>query len=387
MFTNMIDRFVSSNSRPSKERVTFPIVKSLSLYDEIPWDEYLAEDRQFSFVDGTSVMAGYLLQQSASGNFHTVARLASMIGMIVPVEKKNPWVLQWYISVGDANDLSGANVPIIRLMVYRRYCQSKAKTDPVEELNELCNELDDAFVKLKLDATRMDGKSFYQWMATWLNPSISNTHLMNTWPYQAGSPDADEVLYELDLADVILQSEHVVDDNSGVWYFNKSPTVYVPVESITYISSEKIAVLWENMPVNTTCVLTILFSNNRAKKILDKESSKDIGDIPELHGITLEKLYQFHLGFYTSDINRASLEKAVNRLIPLLLCYGIKSYNPFVQDDKYRIGNVIRHLPGVFKYTAARFSAREARYLHGSDLMSLLPLVKNQSPIVLEKTQ
>lgn len=384
MLSNIKNAFLSGRTEKSKPKVTFPIVECQSLYDELPWDEYFADEMHISHIDGKSVMAGYVINQLNSGSFHTMARLGSLLGMLVPVEKKNPWILQWYINKTCLS--SNTNSVSIRLVIYRRYCQSNPKVDTSVELSELCDGFDSAFSRLNIDAERMSGQTFYQWMATWLNPSIDGSQLINPWPFTDAPVSDDDGLYDVDVSDLILQSEHVVDDSSGIWYFNKMPFLYAQVESITGVSTKKINSLWENMPNNATCVLTMLFNDNRAKKILDKESSKDISDIPELHGITLEKLYQFHLGVYLFEANKASLEREINRLVSLLLAHGIKAYSPFKQDDKYKVGNVIRFLPGVFKYTASKFSAREARYLHASDLMCLLPLIRQRPQLEKDVT-
>ncbi len=231
---------VSPSQMVTKDDQAKQYRRKKSFTDELPFIDYLADERMFLLEDCYSVAAGFEFRTVNTEGLpaKSLANLRDktmrVIESCIPTKKFNPWVVQVFFSntyslqstVKDAfefktkytaakesdplkevfnelykehlNGVAGENgiftdtqvtnqpfggkETLGRIVIYKKSEQKKKKnavTSPVEELSIV---RDKFFAQLKkltpsgVDVSIIDGKKYYEWMFRWLNPSPEITN-------------------------------------------------------------------------------------------------------------------------------------------------------------------------------------------------------------------
>ncbi|PID63419.1 MAG: conjugative transfer ATPase [Gammaproteobacteria bacterium] len=455
----LLRKLLPSLDKQPESLERWPIRHRISLTDEIPWVEYLDDERQFAFADNKSVMAVYdLTPVPTEGRSIPLLRrivqdLVPIVSDVIPEHSRDPWVMGLYGSfdaridqaidrmeeyasplakgsrytedyirrmrehytdvvrkggyfhddmVSDTN--WGGRMQRARLVIYRRYARSKPDMDSSEELDTVCNKLENSFRTLRVKAERLDGREFYRWMRDWLNPRPAlcdgdPRRLDEVAPYPGDIGDDEDLPFSADLGEMVTLSAPFIDDEHGIWYLDGMPHVVLQTESVQapprpgamtgeIERDEKRYTTIDELPDGTVIALNVIFrpreeTIGNIEKVRDSargdsESARatrlEAQDIVAHAEETGEPLYPCELAFYLRADNLQRLHEAVAEANTTLLRTGIRVYDPFMQKDPVRVGNFIRNLPGLYQASIDEKAARRARLIHANHIMRLAPI-------------
>ena len=458
-FKHFVHKLLPVLDRPPAEREQWPRRRRQSITDELPWVEYLPDVQQIAFADDKTVMACYELTPVATEGRslpmlrRIVQDIVPLLDNVIPEEKHDPWILGFYGNMDHAIDgvvdkmrnyaherasgsaytedylarmeehyhdvtreggyfhddvvtdtAWGGKTQRVRLVLYRQYSRTKPVDDTSDELEIICNKLENVLRSMRIDAERLNGRGFYRWMRNWLNPKPamcggdpSKLDKIAPYPGDLGGEEGLPIGY--DIAEAVTLTRPVIDDKTGVWYLDNMPHVVLQTESVVSVPKpgaltgevERDRLRYttiDQLPEGTVIALNIIFKP-REETLGDIEVVRDSArgssegaratrseakTILEHQEHTQEPLYPCELAFYLRADNMSLLRESVSDAQATLQRAGIKTYDPFMQDDPVRVGNFTRNLPGVMKASIDERAARRARLVHANHIIRLAPI-------------
>lgn len=351
-------------------------------------------------IDGAIELMETYVHERAKGSQYTIDYLKRMAQHYQDVTKQGGYFHDDVVS----DTPWGGQAQRVRVVIYRRYARSKPIDDSTEELEIVCSKMENVFRSLKIDATRLDGKAFYRWMLHWLNPSPKlcggDAKLLDeVAPYPGDADEGEGLPFSFDLAESVTLSKPVIDDKTGIWFLDEMPHVVLQTESVTSVPKPgaltgeierdgKRFTTIDQLPEGTVIALNIIFrprgeilgeiervrDSARGDSVSARATRKEARAILAHQENTQEPLYPCELAFYIRAANLSELDELVSEAQTVLSRAGIKTYDPFMQDDPVRVGNFLRNLPGVMKASIDEKSSRRARLIHANHIARLAPM-------------
>ena len=257
--------------------------------DYLPWMEYDPAAKTFLLEDGRSVGAVYEIDpvgtEGRSEDFKETLRqqTVNLIADTIPEIDPDPWVLQAFVSdefhLGDTaqaiadygerngvvdsyarsyRELAGRQLTRVcregglfeeegfdtpwrgrrrrvRFVLYRRLGRSAGSADvrPDDELNDVCAKMELALRGAGLRFRRYEGRDFYRWMLTWLNPKPACTEgdpgrLLDQAPY----PGDEDLPFGRDFSEMLCLGPPSIDPERGMIYLDGLPHQVVTTQGI-----------------------------------------------------------------------------------------------------------------------------------------------------------
>ncbi|MDC0434754.1 conjugative transfer ATPase [bacterium] len=454
-----LQRLFPTAGQPPSSRVRFDQVANKSFTDEMVWAEYLPEMGQIAFTDDKTVMACYdIIPVATEGRSpallrNMVHKLTPLIHTIVPEHKIDPWVMGIYgysqPAIEGAVELMrdyaherakgsdytedylermaqhyddvtckggyfhddlvsdtrwGGQTQRARIVLYRPYTRSLPTIDPSDELESICKKLENAFKSLNIKASRMDGRDFFVWMRDFFNPAPAicdeDTTKLDTvapWPGDIGAESVDPLSF--DIGEAVTLTPPVVDQETGIWYWDGLPTAVIQAESITAVPQPgaltgeierdnlRFTIL-EKLPANSLVALNIIFKprqDTENEMMLVQTSAKGESHVAvatrnEAQIImgymeeTKEPMYPCELAVYVRARTVSELEEFVSDSMITLQLVGVKCYDPFSEHDPVKASNFIRALPGLYKPSVHLKAARRTKLVHSNHILRFAPI-------------
>ena len=424
-----------------------------SFTDLLPWMEYIPESRAFLLEDGVSLGALFEVQpvgcEARTSAFMTQLRdaIQTAINEAIPERDDAPWVLQIYVQdeprltqfneslarypspAVRASDYSQHYQSVmskhlqaisrpgglfddttvtgsrwqgqqrrIRVVLYRRL-KSNGKMPPAVEVEEALNDVATKWIasltSAGINAQRVNGQAFYQWLLSWFNPNPpladgNPESMLQLAPY----PGDDNLPFGYDFAEQLTLSMPHSDEATSSWIFDKLPHTVVTVQSlrrapdIGHFTAERQAgdqvySLFDRLPEHTIMAITLtLKPQDTTRNHIAQIKRAAVGDSAEA-SITREdaehveremaqgnKLYPVSMAFYVRGDNQKALRNNLNRLHALLLPNGVQ---PIAQEaDLLSLDSYIRNLPMAYDADLDK-SRRRSRLIFSRHIANLVP--------------
>lgn len=432
-----------------KDKKTLP---QKSIVDYLPYLEYDPDDQTFLLEDAKSLAACFELEAiGAEGKTEEFKAevcelLLGVVADSVPLRDPNPWVLQFYVQ--DEFDLSymsrrcaeyrskGAEDTAysnyfqekmaahfqnitreggyfhdktvtgaqwrgkrrrVRMCVFRRAGRNEEASDLEFDLSEVCENIQNAFHAAGVNANRMTGAEFYDWMVAWFNPRPEHfggdvKRLLQEVPY----PGDKNVPYGRDFAEMLFQSCPEADSDRGTVLFDGCPHTIITTTGVRQaptpghftaerIRSERTSCFFDELPDDTKLVMTIVFRpqdlvENHIAKVERASLGGELGSSfakTEAQDVKIkmaqgERLYPTEIAAYVSGKDYDEFRTNVNKATAALQRNGIGAISRL--NELITLDRFFENLP--MAYRPEKVEAHFRAPLHfGGHLAAMLPVV------------
>lgn len=459
-YASMIFDSFKLYDREPEEMVTEADIEKLysvrrSFTDQLPWTEYLTDSNSFLLSDEKSVAAVYdIFPTNAEGvMLSELARIRdnfkSFLTEVFPQEEKNPWVVEFYQSdvlslevfkttvrdyakkLGKENALTKEYLPVMeqhlkdvckegglfhddsvtgvnwrgairtyRMIFYRKYDKnnnpSKGRT-PVDELNDMRQQVESSLSQSNVKAFRVDGKNFYEWLFRWFNPNPAITNgdtdkLLEQLPYV----NNEDLPYGHDFAESLLHRPPESNKDTGSWYFDGMPHKVVTVQNlrrrpkIGAMSAPKqngkyVSALFDRMPEGTVMSMKVIITpNDMIEKRVEKIEDKAKGDSAKTRRIKSETneakerinnddpMYPVELCFFIRGEDESKLRQNQTDVISLLQLEGLNPLDD--ENDPIILDSYLRNLPMNYQPEKEQ-KRRRSRLVFSEHIANLAPIM------------
>lgn len=422
-----------------------------SLSAHLPWVDWSDATNTFLLEDGVSVGCLLELRDFSTESLPEASieaihqKLTSALSRLVPLEAFNPWVIQFFIqddpTLTSLEKQLEAYVPAhlqdkpltkkylemmrehfkaltqpeglfhdplsglpfrgktrrIRLALYRRYSdmQHPPEQDVLEELIGVSDSLIANLQAVGMKVRRMRGKSVYDWLVRWFNPSPSMTEgdvdkLLQQFPYPKdehkpfgwsfcqnvffNSPESTSQGWVMDgqIHKVMLFKELQGLPDIGL------------ISRERAIGDSRYALL-DKLPEGTVYTLQITFeASSTVEAHLKKIEKSAVGNNDEAQHVRAsvararQEMHQHHLLFRTVQAvyyrapSSSKLRQTERQLTALLGNAGLSVVQP--SEDINIIDNYLRFLPCNLSAAFDRQFSFRSHYCYASDVAALLPV-------------
>jgi len=457
--STIVDSFKLYDREP-EEMVTEQDIEAMyavrrSFTDRLPWIEYLTESECFLLDDEKSVAAVYdIFPTNAEGVLLSeLARVRdnfkSFLNEVFPKHEKNPWIVEFYQSDvlslsffsntireyaaerGTENPLTKEYLPVMdqhlkdvckdgglfhdetvtgvnwrgatrtyRMIFYRRYGSSgvpnKGRT-AIEELNEVRQKVESTLTQSGIKNTRVDGKTFYEWLFRWFNPNPKVTNgdtdkLLEQLPYTSN----DELPYGHDFSESLLYTPPESNRENGSWYFDGMPHKVITVQNLrrrpkigalsaTKENGKNISALFDRMPEGTVMSMKVVITpSDIVEKKVEKIEDKAKGESAKIRRIKDETyqakeriandnpLYPVELCFYVRGEDDERLRQNQTDVISLLQLEGLNALDD--EDDPIILDSYLLNLPMNYDHSKEK-RRRRSRLVFTEHIANLAPIM------------
>ena len=451
-FESLFKSLLPGKGQPTRSSYREAYDSGPSFTDMLPWVEYLSDSHQFIFEDGVTRMAVFEIDpiptegrsQKSLGDASNALALA--LADTFPELDRDPWVFQMYASsepdvfhhlerlksyissraagseftelflakyeqhLQDVSRTEGyfyddvvtdsiwrGQSKKIRLVVYRRYWNSRPVEPPEAELEQVISKLLTGIDALGVTIKQVDGEGFYEWMLHWFNPRPAicggdPTRLLEVAPY----PGDENLPVGRDFAQMVTLSPPRINQNEKLWYFDDMPHTIIQLLGLNgppkkgqltgeLLNSGKVFSIADRLPEGSTIAMTVTITpQDTVANGISLIEDRAVGDIAEskmarqearlvlermAHG---DKLFPCEVAIYLREETPLELRKAVNRTRGLLGQHMMSTVDP--NKDAIQISNFKRNLPGVYIPELDRNSAKRARFMFVRDQASIAPV-------------
>ncbi|MCW5588131.1 MAG: conjugative transfer ATPase [Legionellales bacterium] len=290
----------------------------------------------------------------------------------------------------------------VRVAFYRQYHKKMALRRGRTALQDL-NQVATSFVsKLKgvgIEARRLQGKDFRDWLIRWFNPAPGVTkgnsdQLLDLLAY----PEKDEAKpFGYDFSEQLFYSVPESKEKDGVWYFDGLPHRYVTIQHLTKVPDVGHLTrdrafgnfrygLFDNFPEGATFVMTVVIQSQEiVKNHLDRieESARKSNTTAasvtfedcQMAKTAIEKgnfLFPASMGVYLRGNDLRDLAEKETDLESLLINNGLHVLKG--DHDLVPIHSYLNNLPFCYSYQFDKQNLYRSGYVFGKQLANLLPL-------------
>lgn len=410
-----------------------------SFADRLPYMEYLPDEKQFLLEDGFSVAAVYTIKPiSTEGRSEDwlIARRDQIQNILQTTLEEyeihhGQWVMQQYTYDSDElyrvipalreyvaehakgtqyteeyfkeleahlrgvsnpdgifidNAVTGepwrGKVQETKMVIYRRCTESekrKAKDvfSPTEQLNDVCEQIEQALLRTECHFTRDTGRDFFGWMLRWFNPNPELTDGDRELFYSmADYPENEDLPFGTDLAESLLYTPPASDPDNSCWYFDDMPHRFIRCASrksipeiglLTGEIRDKTAkkgsggarCMLDRLPEGSITMLTIVIeASSSVETHLNKLDGKSKGETAESSRTQAQieqartymgsnqKVVRVSSGIYIRAKDLKELKKRTQQTAQVLMLSGFKVVRD--RDDAMQNHAYLTHLPMNF---------------------------------------
>lgn len=375
------------------ELETSPWVLQMYAQDEINWDDYLEQLRNY-------------VKDRAQGSEFTEMYLKLFKAHLEAISKEGGLFVDTKVSQLPWRGQQRR----VRLVVYRRVMKQDNEVrgqEPGAYLKVICNRLEGGLSNAGIKVKRMDGASIRNWLIRWFNPH----------PDHLGTTDADiRRFYELvgtqpegipegelplasgsDFGQNLCYREPVSSVDRGLWYFDGMPHRVVVVDRLrsapktghltgeTRKGGDALNALFDQLPEDTTlCITLVITPQDILEGHLEKLSRKAVGDT-QASLLTREdvstarqligrkhKLYKGSIAFYLRGKDNAELAERSLNLSNALLGAGMVPVDP--QNEVSPLNSYLRWLPCNFDPNEKRAMEWYVQLMFAQHVANLAPV-------------
>ncbi|MDP1574354.1 MAG: conjugative transfer ATPase [Coxiellaceae bacterium] len=290
----------------------------------------------------------------------------------------------------------------VRVAIYRQYTKKMSLRRGRTALQDLTQVAISLISKLKgvgIEAKRLDGKAFRNWLIRWFNPKPKITknnvdQLLDLIPYSKNENDRP---FAYDFSEQLFYSVPESNDDDGVWYFDGLPHRYVTIQHLSKVPDVGHLTrdrafgsfrygLFDNFPEGASFVLTVVIQSQEiVKNHLDRieegarKSNTTAATVTfedcQIAKRAIEKgnyLFPATMGVYLRGDNLEDLAEKENDLESLLINNGfhvLKSDHDLVPIHSY-----LNNLPFCYSYHFDRQNLYRSGYVFAKQLANLIPL-------------
>ncbi|MBX9705797.1 MAG: conjugative transfer ATPase, partial [Gammaproteobacteria bacterium] len=290
----------------------------------------------------------------------------------------------------------------VRVVFYREYSNKMALRRGRTALQDLDQVATSFVAKLKgvgIEAKRLNGKVFQEWLIRWFNPRPNATKgstdkLLELVTY-LGKLDEKPVGY--DFAEQLFYSVPESNEKDGVWYFDGLPHRYATIQHLSKIPDIGHLTrdrgfgnfrygLFDNFPEGATFVMTVIIQSQEiVKNHLDRieEAARKSNSTAayvtfedcQIAKTAVEKsnfLFPTTMGVYLRGNNLEDLAEKETDLESLLINNGLVVLKG--DHDLVPIHSYLNNLPFCYSYKFDKKNLYRSNYVFGKQLANLLPL-------------
>ncbi len=290
----------------------------------------------------------------------------------------------------------------VRVVIYRQYHKKMVLRRGRTALQDL-NQVATSFVaKLKgvgIEAKRLTGKDFRDWLIRWFNPAPGVTkgntdQLLDLLPYPEKAKDRP---FGYDFAEQLFYSLPESNEKEGVWTFDGLVHRYVTIQHLTKVPEVGHLTrarafgnfrygLLDNFPEGATFVMTVVIQSQEiVKNHLDRieESARKSNTTAatvtfeecQMAKMAIEKgnfLFPASMGVYLRGNNLQDLAEKEIDLESLLINNGLHVLKG--DHNLVPIHSYLSNLPFCYSYQFDKQNMYRSGYVFGKQLANLLPL-------------
>ena len=426
-----------------------------SFTDALPWLEYLPTSKCFLLEDGYSVAGGYEIwpvgtEGRSEAWLNSVRdKIEGVLQDVFDEDDVAPWVVQQY-SFEDSNILDYCNQLIdyvwdhardtpftkeflgvmtrhlkgtfkkedglfvdtqvmngpwrgkitrTKLFIYRRRPKKwnhPAGLNPVEDLNDICDRLENQLSPIGVRFQRETGRDFYRWMLPWFSPDppvaeSDKNQLLQLMDYAGDNTG----LYGDDFTENLFLSMPKTDLHSGTWWFDNLPHRCVRVQKMRHApeaghttgerkQGDFVWSLTDKMPADTIqCITTIISPQDPVENHINAIGHHSIGETSEAEQTQRDcttakeylagkhKLYDASICYFLRGNDLKDLNRKTGQLYSLLVAnklLPVRETDELIPLDVYRM-----HLPMNFEPALAKKSY-VSRLTFAQHIANLSPL-------------
>ncbi|MBX9706281.1 MAG: conjugative transfer ATPase [Gammaproteobacteria bacterium] len=290
----------------------------------------------------------------------------------------------------------------VRVVFYREHTKKMALRRGRSALDDLNQVATSFMAKLKgvgINAKRLDGKAFQEWLIRWFNPRPHATEgstdkLLELITY-LGKMDEKPVGY--DFAEQLFYSVPESNEKDGFWYFDGLTHRYVTIQHLSKVPDIGHLTrdrsfgnfrygLFDKLPEGSTFVMTVIIQSQEiVKNHLDRieEAARKSNSTAAL--VTFEDcqiaktaveksnfLFPTTMGVYLRGNNLEDLAEKETDLESLLINNGLVVLKG--DHDLVPIHSYLNNLPFCYSYQFDKKNLYRSNYIFGKQLANLLPL-------------
>jgi len=290
----------------------------------------------------------------------------------------------------------------VRVVFYRQYHKKMALRrgrSALQDLNQVATRFMAKLKGVGIEATRLNGHAFRDWLIRWFNPAPRITQgntdqLLALLPY----PKQHEAQpFGYDFAEQLFYSVPKSSENDGVWYFDGLPHRYVTVQHLTKVPDVGHLTrdrafghfrygLFDKFPEGTTFVMTVVIQSQAVvKNHLDRIEESARKSHTTAATVTFEEcqiaktaieksnfLFPTTMGVYLRGHDLADLAEKETDLESLLINNGLRVLKG--DHDLVPIHSYLNQLPFCYHYAFDKQHLYRSGYVFGKQLANLLPL-------------
>lgn len=302
--------------------------------------------------------------------------------------------------VTDSNFQGG--VRKVRVVFYRQHMKKMALTRGRSTLQDL-NQVATGFIaKLKgvgIEAKRLDGRAFRDWLIRWFNPAPGIAEgnvdrLLDLIPY----PENKEAQpFGYDFAEQLFYCVPESNQKDGVWHFDGLPHRYVTIQQLSKVPDVGHLTrdrafgsfrygLFDHFPEGATFVMTVVIQSQEiVKNHLDRIEETARKSHTTAASVTFEEcqiaklaveksnfLFPASMGVYLRGDHLEDLAQKETDLSSLLVNNGLHVLKG--DHDLVPIHSYLNNLPFCYNYQFDKKNLYRSGYVFGKQLANLLPL-------------
>lgn len=290
----------------------------------------------------------------------------------------------------------------VRVAFYRQYQKKMALRrgrSALQDLNQVATRFASKLHSVGIQAQRLDGRAFRDWLIRWFNPRPAITHgdtdaLIDLLPYPK---HRQEKPFGYDFSEQLFYSVPESNETEGVWRFDGLVHRYLTIQHLTQVpvigqlTRERAFGnyhygLFDQFPEDATFMLTVVMqSQETVKNHLDRieetarksHSTAATITFDDCHiaKTAIEKgnyLFPASLGVYVRGNDVDDLAEKETHLEALLINNGFHVLKG--DHELLPIHSYINYLPFCYSYPFDKKNLYRSGYVFGKQLANLLPL-------------
>ncbi|PIQ43251.1 MAG: conjugative transfer ATPase [Gammaproteobacteria bacterium CG11_big_fil_rev_8_21_14_0_20_46_22] len=290
----------------------------------------------------------------------------------------------------------------VRVVFYRQYDKKmtlRRGRAALQDLNFVATSFMSKLKGVGIEAKRLNGRAFRDWLIRWFNPNPSITkgnvdRLLELIPYPE---KPEEQPFGYDFAEQLFYSVPESNEEDGVWYFDELPHRYIGIQHLSKVPDVGHLTrdrafgnfrygLFDNFPEGATFVLTVVIQSqeivkNHLERIEEgaRKSNSTAATITfedcQLAKTAIEKsnfLFPAVMGVYLRGNDLEDLAEKETDLESLLINNGFHVLKG--DHDLVPIHSYLSNMPFCYNYQFDKKNLYRSGYVFGKQLANLLPL-------------
>lgn len=290
----------------------------------------------------------------------------------------------------------------VRVVFYRQYDKKmtlRRGRTALQDLNQVAISFASKLKGVGIDAKRLNGRAFRDWLIRWFNPKPGVTkgnvdRLLELVPYPE---KPEEQPFGYDFAEQLFYAVPESDDTEGVWFFDGLPHRYMGIQHLTKVPDVGHLTrdrafgnfrygLFDNFPEGATFVLTVVIQSqevikNHLERIEEgaRKSNSTAATITfqecQVAKTAIEKsnfLFPASMGVYLRGNDLEDLAEKETDLESLLINNGFSVLKG--DHDLVPIHSYLSNMPFCYNYAFDKKNLYRSGYVFGKQLANLLPL-------------